>query len=410
MTKRLKLAFVVQRYGLEVNGGAEFHSRLLAEHLSNYCDVEVITTCAKDYITWKNEYNEGKDIVNNIIVWRFPVVYPRDISIFGKLSDNIFKNYHSIEDEINWIKLQGPYSTKLLNFIKDKKDEYDYFIFFTYLYFPTAYGLYLTRDKAIFVPTAHDEPPIYLSIFESIFKMPKAIAYNTEEEKKFINSKFKNDNIMSDIIGVGIQKIENINGNDFKKKYNIDKFIIYVGRIDESKGCNQLIQYFIRFKEDTKSNIKLVLVGKPVMKVPKHPDIIMPGFISEQDKYNAIGASELLVSPSKYESLSMVIMEAWACNKTVLVNGDCEVLKGQCIKSNGGLYYTNYEEFREYLNLLLDNQKLRDKMAGNGRQYVDNNYDWNVIEKKYMRLLDMMENDKNGRHEVIFQKQLMMRK
>lgn len=391
MTKRLKLAFVVQRYGLEVNGGAEFHCRLLAEHLSNYYDVEVITTCAKDYITWKNEYNEGEDIVNNIIVWRFSVDSPRDISIFGKLSDNIFKNYHSIEDEINWIKLQGPYSIKLLNFIRDKKDEYDYFIFFTYLYFPTIYGLHLVRDKAILIPTAHDEPPIYLSIFESVFKMPKAIVYNTEEEKKFVDSKFKNDDIISDIIGVGIQKIENINGNDFKKKYNIDKFIIYVGRIDESKGCNQLIEYFIRFKEETRSDIKLTLVGKPVMKVPKHPDIIMPGFISEQDKYNAIGASELLVSPSKYESLSMVIMEAWACNKTVLVNGDCEVLKGQCIKSNGGLYYSNYEEFRECLNLLLDNQKLRDEMGENGRQYVDNNYGWNVIEKKYMRLLNMIE-------------------
>lgn len=398
MTKRLKLAFVVQRYGLDVNGGAEFHCRLLAEHLSDYHNVEIITTCAKDYITWKNEYNEGKEIINNIIVWRFPVDFPRDINEFGKLSDNIFKNYHSIEDEIKWIRLQGPYSTKLLNFIKEKREEYDYFIFFTYLYFPTVYGLHLVKDKAILVPTAHNEPPIYLSIFESLFEMPKAIAYNTEEEKRFINSKFKNDDIISDIIGVGIQKMENINGGDFKKKYNIDNFIIYVGRIDESKGCKELIEYFIRSKEDIKSSIKLVLVGKHVMNIPKHPDIITPGFISEQDKYNAIGASELLVSPSKYESLSMVMMEAWACHKAVLVNGNCEVLKRQCIKSNGGLYYENYEEFKECLTILLNDQKLRDKMGENGRKYVDNNYDWNIIEKKYVRLLDKIENneaDKN---------------
>ena len=156
MTKRLKLAFVVQRYGIEVNGGAEYHCILLAEHLSNYYDVEVITTCAKDYITWKNEYSKEKDIINNVIVWRCPVDYPRNIHKFEELSEKIFKNYHSIEDEINWIKLQGPYSTKLLNFIKDKKDEYDYFIFFTYLYFPTVYGLHLIKDKAIFIPTAHD--------------------------------------------------------------------------------------------------------------------------------------------------------------------------------------------------------------------------------------------------------------
>lgn len=399
MSKKLKLAFVVQRYGLEVNGGAEFHCRLLAEHLSSYYDVEIITTCAKDYVTWKNEYNEGKETVNNIIVRRFPVIFPRDGHIdieFGKLSERIFRQYHSIEDEINWIKLQGPYSVKLLDFIKDKKDEYDYFIFFTYLYFPTVYGLHLVKDKAIFIPTAHNEPPIYLSIFESIFKTPKAIAYNTEEEKKFVNSKFKNNDIISDIIGVGIQKIENIDGSAFKQKYNIGKFIIYVGRIDESKGCKELIEHFLRFKEDTKSDIKLVLVGKPVMKVPKHSDIIIPGFLSEQDKYNAIGASELLVSPSRYESLSMVIMEAWACNKAVLVNGNCDVLKGQCIKSNGGLYYENYDEFRECLNMLLYDQKLRDNMGENGRKYVDNNYDWNIIENKYIRLLENLKREERS--------------
>jgi glycosyltransferase involved in cell wall biosynthesis len=393
MTKRLKLAFVVQRYGLEVNGGAEFHCRLLAEHLSKYHDVEIITTCARDYVTWKNEYNEGKNMVNNMIVWRFPVEFPRKGFIdaqFGKLSERIFGHYHSIADEINWIELQGPYSTRLLNFIRDKKDEYDYFIFFTYLYFPTVYGLHLVKDKAILVPTAHDEPPIYLSIFESVFKIPKAIAYNTEEEKKFINSKFENDDIISDIIGVGLQKIENINDKDFKKKYNVDKFIVYVGRIDESKGCKELIEYFIRFKEDTKLNIKLVLVGKSVMKVPKHSDIITPGFISEQDKYSAIGASELLVSPSKYESLSMVIMEAWTCNKAVLVNGNCDVLKGQCIKSNGGLYYENYDGFREGLNILLNDKKLRDKMGENGRKYVDDNYSWGIIESKYLRLFERL--------------------
>lgn len=398
MTKRLKLAFVVQRYGIEVNGGAEYHCRLLAEHLSNYYDVEVITTCAKDYITWKNEYSKEKDIINNVIVWRCPVDYPRNIHKFGELSEKIFKNYHSIEDEINWIKLQGPYSTKLLNFIKDKKDEYDYFIFFTYLYFPTVYGLHLIKDKAIFIPTAHDEPPIYLSIFEHIFKMPKAIVYNTEEEKKFVNLRFKNEDIVSDIVGVGIQKIENIDGENFRIRYNIHKihkFIIYIGRIDESKGCRELIQYFMRFKEETRSDVKLILIGKVVMKVPKYSDIIMPGFISEQDKYSAIGASELLVSPSRYESLSMVINEAWACNKAVLVNGNCEVLKGQCTKSNGGLYYINYEQFRDRLNMLLNNQKFRDRLGQNGREYVHKNYEWSVIEKKYIKLLERLDNEKN---------------
>ncbi len=136
----MKIAFVVQRYGLEVNGGAEFHCRLIVEHISRYYDVEVITTCAKDYMTWKNEYVPGKDNVNGITIWRFPVDKPRDVNKFNKFSEKIFWNKHRKEDELEWMKLQGPYSTDLLNFIKNGKDKYDFFIFFTYLYCTTFFG------------------------------------------------------------------------------------------------------------------------------------------------------------------------------------------------------------------------------------------------------------------------------
>lgn len=383
----MKIAFVVQRYGLEVNGGAELLCRLIAEHMSRHYDIEVITTCANDYMTWKDEYVSGKDNINGITVWRFPVDKPRDINKFNKFSEKIFWNKHRTEDELKWMKLQGPYSTELLSFIKKNKDNYDFFIFFTYLYCTTFFGLPLVKDKAILVPTAHDEPPIYLSIFDLLFKQPKAIIYNTEEEKKFINSKFKNVNIPSGIIGVGIDVPEKIDADDFKQKYKVKNFIIYVGRIDESKGCKELFEYFMRYKKETQSDIKLVLLGKPVMKIPEHPDIITLGFVSEQDKFNGIKAARLLIMPSKYESLSMVIMEAWLCNNAVLVNGNCEVLKGHCVKNNGGLYYINYEEFKECLNLLLRDSQLRARMGENGQRYVEENYGWENIEKKYRVLL-----------------------
>jgi len=387
MNQKLKIAFVVQRYGEEVNGGAELLCRRIAEHLSKYYCIEVVTTCAKDYITWRNEYLPGKDMINGITVWRFPVDNPRDIHKFNRFSEKIFWSKRSAEDEINWMKLQGPYSTELLKFIKNNKDIYDYFVFFTYLYCSTFFGLPIVRNKAILVPTAHDESPIYLSIFESLFKLPRALIYSTEEEKKFVNSKFKNENIPSEIIGVGIDLPDKIDADDFKQKYHADNFMIYVGRIDESKGCKELFEYFMRYKKETRSDIKLVLVGKAVMNVPEHPDILPLGFVSEQDKFNGIKAAKLLIMPSKYESLSMVIMEAWLCNNAVLVNGNCEVLKGHCRKSNGGLYYRNYAEFKECLNLLLSDSRLRTKMGNNGKRYVEENYGWEIIEKKYRQLL-----------------------
>jgi len=383
----LKIVFVVQRYGLEVNGGAEFHCRLVAEHMSKYFDVEVLTTCAIDYMTWKNEYPPGIENLNGVCVRRFPVDYERDVPKFSKFSEKIFGNIHTYEDEIEWMKLQGPYSTKLLNYIKNNKDNYTYFIFFTYLYCTTFFGLPLVKEKALLVPTAHDEPPIYLSIFKSIFKNSKRFIYNTEEEKKFISSQFQVANIPSDVVGVGIDIPSKIDAVSFVQKYTVDNFIIYVGRVDESKGCKELFDYFIRYKKEKKSSIKLVLLGKTMMKVPEHPDIISLGFVSEQEKFNGIKSAKLLIMPSKYESLSMVLLEAWLCNTAVLVNGKCDVLKGQCIRANAGLYFESYDEFEGCLDFLLSDDEVRNTLGKNGMKFVLQNYSWESIEKRYISIL-----------------------
>lgn len=391
----MKLAFVVQRYGLEVNGGAEYHCRLIAESLSNYFDVEVITTCALDYMTWDNYYPEGKDVINGIIVWRFPLDAPRDVEKFNAFSQKTFFQPHTREDEIEWMKLQGPYSTKLLDFIKKQKDSYDFFIFFTYLYCTTFFGLPLAKGKAILVPTAHDELPIHLTIFKEIFKTPIAIVYNTYDEKKFVNSLFNNDNIPSDVVGVWVQPPKNISAEDFRSKYDSRyKFILYIGRVDESKGCKDLFKYFLKYKHETNSDVKLVLLGKSVTAIPQDDDIIPLGFVSETDKYNAILASELLVMPSKYESLSMVLLEGWICKKPCLVNSESTVLKSQCIKSNGGLWYKNYSEFKESLDLLLTDEELRRKLGENGKKFVEKNYSQEVINKKYLCMLEKLQQSK----------------
>lgn len=386
-----KLAFVVQRYGLEINGGAEYLCREVAEHLSKYCDVDVITTCAIDYVTWKNEYNAGETCINGVSVKRFPVDFPRDIQRFNKFSDKVLCKDHSLDEEIEWMKLQGPYSTELFKFIKDSKDDYDLFFFFTYLYCTTFFGLPLVADKAILIPAAHDEPPIYLSVFKEIFYKPRAIMYNTKEEKDFVIRRFENGNIPYDVAGCGVSLSEDV---DSRKSQNMNikgDFITYIGRIDESKGCGELFDFFQRYKKENTSSIKLVILGKSVMKIPPHPDIIYLGFVSEDEKYNILYNSKILIMPSKYESLSMVLLEAWYCKKPVLVNGQCGVLKGQCIRSNAGLWYENYEEFSACLNFLLADTQLRDQLGNQGRQFVDMHYSWETIEKKYLALIERIE-------------------
>lgn len=388
----MKIAFVVQRYGLEVNGGAEFHCRLVAEHLSKYFEVEVLTTCAVDFKTWKDVYSPGTETLNGVLVRRFPVDYERDLQKFNKFSERIFGDIHTYEDEIKWMKLQGPYSTKLLNYIRDHKDNYEYFIFFTYLYCTTFFGLPLVKEKALLVPTAHDEPPIYLSIFDSLFKQPRRLIYNTEEERKFVTSRFQNSDIPHNVIGVGIDTPEKIDDDLFIRKYKLDHFVIFVGRVDESKGCEELFDFFIRYKKEKRTSVKLVLLGKEMMEIPKKDDIIPLGFVSEQDKFNGMKAAKLLIMPSKYESLSMVLLESWLCNTPVLVNGKCDVLKGQCIRSNAGLYYETYDEFEACMDFLLEREAMRNAMGRNGMKFVLQNYSWENIEKMYISILQKVDN------------------
>lgn len=132
------------------------------------------------------------------------------------------------------------------------------------------------------------------------------------------------------------------------------------------------------------------------MRVPAHPDILYLGFMGEADKFDALAGAELLVMPSFFESLSMVTLEAWAAGKPVLANALCEVLKGQCLRSNGGLFYENYPEFREGLSLLLGSSRLRRALGENGRRYFEANYRWEVIERKYLDLFDRLNKDTGG--------------
>jgi glycosyltransferase involved in cell wall biosynthesis len=383
----VKIAFIVQRYGLEVNGGAELLCRLVAERLAKYHDVEVLTTCAIDYMTWKNEYPPGEMVINSVKVRRFQVATERNVKDFNKLSEKIFNNTHTPAEEEEWMRKQGPLCTELIEYLQACHANYEVLIFITYLYYTTYYGLQVAPQKSILVPTAHDEPPIYLRLHEKTFSLPKALIYLTEAEKKFVNRKFGNQSKPSMTGGVGVEVPTNPNPNRFRGKYGIyGPFVLYTGRIDESKGCKELIEYFLRFRKEAGTETQLVLIGQDMMKVPETQGIFMTGFVSEEDKNDAIVAADMIIMPSPYESLSFTILEAWLHGKPVLANGKSEVLKEHCTRSNGGLYYTNYEEFFYTLDLILTNKEFAMELGKNGKGYAQQNYDWSIVESGYRTL------------------------
>jgi glycosyltransferase involved in cell wall biosynthesis len=132
--------------------------------------------------------------------------------------------------------------------------------------------------------------------------------------------------------------------------------------------------------------VTLVVLGAGDLELPRHPHVVRMGWVSEQEKFDALAAASVVVIPSWYESLSMVAIEAWRLQVPVLVNGGCEVLRGQCLRSGGGIWYDGYREFREALTMLLDDADLRARLAAAGRAFVERHYAWDVIESKYRTL------------------------
>ena len=388
-----KIAFVCQRYGLEVNGGAELHCRQLAERLNEFYDVEVLTTCAIDYITWENEYPGGEEMINEVLVRRFPVDFPRDIKMFNALSGEVFSNkMHSSKQEEEWLRAQGPVSGAMLSFIQENYREYQAVIFMTYLYYPTSVGILIDIPNKLLIPTAHDEPPIYLRHYKKVFKAPKGIIYNTIEEQQFIQNRFGNADIPSVICGVGVDAPEPDALPSAEACFGIkDEYITYVGRIDESKGCKELFRYFREYKRKHPGSLKLVLAGKAVMDVPRDPDIISLGFVSDEEKFALMRDARCLVLASEFESLSMVVLESMIMGRPVLVNGKCLVLRGHCTKSNAGLYFENYAEFEGALSYLLSHPEQYEQMRENGKRYVRENYDWDVILEKIRGMIESLE-------------------
>ena len=385
----MNLAFVIQRYGKEVMGGSELHCRQIAEKMveAGY-DCTVYTTTAKDYITWKNEYSPGESLLNGVLIKRYQVDRERDIESFNKYSDWIFFNDHTKDDEWEWMEKQGPSSPALLDALEKEESEHDLFIFFTYLYYNTYWGLKRIQGKKVLVPTAHDEPALHLDIMKEVFSAPDAFMFNTESEKNMLSRLFSFEGKYQETVGVGVEIPEEPNTREFFQRHRITvPYILYAGRIEPGKGCGELIEYFLRFNREN-PYLKLVLIGKLLMELPVHPGILYLGFVSPEEKNAAMFGALASVHPSYLESLCMAALESMAIRTPIFVQARTDPLKQHCINGKGGLYYDSYQEFAAGLGLFLKDEKLRKIMGNNGFGYVRDDYSWPKVMDKYKKMFD----------------------
>jgi glycosyltransferase involved in cell wall biosynthesis len=389
MAARPALAIVVQRYGPDLTGGSESLARAVGERLAGEYEVTVLTTCARDYVTWRNERPAGTERIGGVDVKRFLVEEERDLTAFNRFSETLYGRPHSREEELDWLRRQGPYVPALVRELEASRDRFHAVMFFTYLYYPTFWGLKAAPERSLLVPTTHDEPPLRFEIYGEMFGLPRALAFLTPPEEALVRSRFPLEGRPARVAGIGVETPPSPDVPAFRARHAVAGcYLLYAGRIDAGKGCAEMLDFYARYRAEDPQAPELLLIGNLAMPAPTGKGVRYLGHVSESEKAAALAGAELVLCPSAYESLSIVLLEAFALGVPALANARSPVLKDHCRRANGGLYYESADEFVEALGLLLRDEALRRAMGENGRGYVRENYRWDVVLARYRELIE----------------------
>ncbi|HTN78755.1 MAG TPA: glycosyltransferase family 4 protein [Acidimicrobiales bacterium] len=387
----MKLAFVTPRYGSDVVGGAELGARLLAERLARLdgWTVEVLTTCARDSWTWANDYSPGRSVENGVTVHRFPTIRERDAD-FRRRTPILLAVPEDVSDADaeEWIDQQGPVAPALIDAIRDS--DQDLVAFTPYLYHPTVVGLPLVAERAVLHPAAHDEPAIRLPLFDRVFEAARGFAFYTEGEGAYSEERFPAIVTKPQVVvGLGIDPPAAMPVSHGIAALDGRPYLLCLGRVDPSKGTKLLASLFATYKERRPGPLALAVVGPVQRPVPEHPDIVQVGEVDEQTKWGLLHGATALVSPSAFESFSLVLFESWAAGRPVLVNARCAATLEHVTRSGGGIAFDNYAVFEAALDRLLVDDDLRASLATAGARYAES-YRWPAVIERYRAFVERL--------------------
>lgn len=382
----MKLACVVHRFGPDIAGGSEAHCRQVASHLAAEHDVTILTSTAKDHVSWRNEYEPGVSTLGALTVRRFPVARERNMHRFADASEQAFSGVASDAEQEEWFRENGPDVPELLQHLAASGNSYDAVLFWAFRYAEVYFGLPLVASKAILVPTAEEDPVIRMGVLEEFFALPAGYIFLTPEERELVERRIATPP-PSIVIGSGLDPARAASSIDLASLGVREPFILYLGRIDPNKGCDDLLRHFVRFKAEHGGPVQLVMAGPANMPLPDHADIRYLGFVDESTRDALLQHAVLLAMPSRFESLSLVLLEAWNHGLPAVVNGYCAVLKGQALRANGALYYRNYDEFARCLAVLLERPDVARELGQQGLAYIEREYRWPTVIAKVDSLL-----------------------
>ena len=382
----MRIGFVLPRYGPTIIGGAETAARSLAERLVAQKDweVEVLTSCAEDFVTWDDAFPVGKEEINGVRVERFPSSSGREPS-FHPFSASLLADPGgaSLGDAERWIDLQGPVVPELAE--AAARSDADAVVFYPYLYYPTVRAIGRVTAPSILHPAAHDEPALHLPVFPAVFAAADGIVFQTTAERELVQGLFPVASQHQLLLGLGVDDPDEMPSG---RSGRGDPYLLCLGRVDGHKGSRLLASLFAAYKARHPGSLRLVFAGPVVDAPPGHPEIDVVGPVSDEEKWSLLGQAVALVSPSAREAFSLVIAESWSARTPVLVNAACLATVEHCRRSGGGLSFGGFGEFEAVVDHLCRDPETRRRLGARGRAYVDRWFRWPRVIDRYAAFVE----------------------
>jgi glycosyltransferase involved in cell wall biosynthesis len=381
------LAFVVPWFGDEVRGGAEMQGWETARALARRgCRVEILTTCSRSFLhRWgENHHEPGVGEREGITVRRF-AVDRRDEGRFAAANTAVLSGAHgSAALEAAFVR-ESINSSALYRFIAEQAERY-LFVFTPYLYGTTLAGAAVRPDRSLLIPCLHDEAYAYLGAVRRMFLGVRGSLFFTPEEAE-VARRACGEEPPGRVTGGGIDTRLRGDAERFRAAAGVrDPYLLYVGRLDRGKNTHVVMAYARERARRRAGAERLVLLGGgPLAIPPEEPAFVAAGVLDEQGKMDACAGALALCQPSVNESFSRVVMESWINEVPVLVHAGCAVTVGHCRRSGGGLWFRDFFEFSEVVDLLAGDPGLRRSLGEAGRRYVLAECSWDTVCARILR-------------------------
>ncbi len=416
----MKFAFITPRYGADVGSGAEHACRLIAEQVCARHDVDVLTTCARDHRTWKNEYSEGADRVRGALVRRFGVTQVPDHIAFDTLSQRLQTGPRSRAEELEWVRLHGPWSPGLIDYLKRSNRSYDVLVFFGLWHPLTVHGLEIAPDRSVLFPHLQLHPALRFGLWADIVRSARALGYFSESERRLVHSYIGVRPHHEEIVGIGVdpppqqayprhqqdpndtiadeddpgedgdvEEVEYLDGRGvpFRRRHRLyGKFALYGGRVESDNGCEEMLEYFDSYASSD-ADAALVLMGVKMMKIPEERYLRLAGVLPDRERMTAYEAAEVTIAPASDDLLAQPLLESLAVGTPVLASARNPAAVEHCRRAGAGLYYANRDEFVGALTVLANNTHLRERLGANGRAYIRQHHRWDGVLGRFDRLI-----------------------